>query len=287
MARFTSIEVISAVSLGTLIVFIIQAVVTFNEKERLKSALTAPPTKMAVFEEFLGVPQDNPKLIQFLRESVVQPPSTGPYKLNHPEAKHFSEHGQSQWLDREIFKGKRNGFFIEVGAIDGEFLSNSLYFERELGWTGLLIEPNHDTFEDLMKKGRKAYKVNAALSGVQSPSHIILKHVGLAGKESIISKDSIGQKIKAYPLYSLLKAINVTTVDFFSLDVESQEIPVLRTLPWDKIKFKVLCIETIRLTENVNVLYKLMEEKGYKLLGHFVNDAWFVAPELWNNKIKF
>ena len=35
---------------------------------------------------------------------------------------------------------KRDGFFIECGALDGETRSNSLLFERFRGWTGLLVE---------------------------------------------------------------------------------------------------------------------------------------------------
>jgi hypothetical protein len=38
----------------------------------------------------------------------------------------------------KLFKMKRNGFFIEAGAYDGEMYSNSLYLEKRLGWKGLL-----------------------------------------------------------------------------------------------------------------------------------------------------
>jgi hypothetical protein len=39
-----------------------------------------------------------------------------------------------------IFRGRCNGFFVEVGAYDGVHLSNT-YFLEQLGWRGLLIEP--------------------------------------------------------------------------------------------------------------------------------------------------
>ena len=35
---------------------------------------------------------------------------------------------------------KRNGFFIEAGALNGEKGSNSLSLEADLGWSGLLAE---------------------------------------------------------------------------------------------------------------------------------------------------
>ena len=35
----------------------------------------------------------------------------------------------------------REGFFIEAGADDLETDSNTLFFEIERGWTGILVEP--------------------------------------------------------------------------------------------------------------------------------------------------
>ena len=44
-------------------------------------------------------------------------------------------------LHREhFFYGRANGTFLEMGAVDGEHLSNSLWFARRAGWRGLLIE---------------------------------------------------------------------------------------------------------------------------------------------------
>ena len=54
--------------------------------------------------------------------------------------------------------------FLEAGAVDGEFLSNTLFLERELEWTGILIEPNPGSYNALLRKNRKAYALNAALS---------------------------------------------------------------------------------------------------------------------------
>lgn len=45
--------------------------------------------------------------------------------------------------------------------------------------------------------------------------------------------------VQCFPLYSFLLALNVTTVDYFSLDVEGAEYKVLQTIPWDKVDIKV------------------------------------------------
>jgi Methyltransferase FkbM domain len=45
--------------------------------------------------------------------------------------------------------------------------------------------------------------------------------------------------VQSFPIYSILLALNRTTVDFFSLDVEGFELAVLKTIPWDKVDIKV------------------------------------------------
>ncbi|KAK7073882.1 hypothetical protein SK128_006577, partial [Halocaridina rubra] len=131
------------------------------------------PKEPMTFEDIMSLKQDDPTLVDFIRREAIHLPSTEPYNLKNPDQKHFSEIGQSEYMDNQILHGQRNGFFIEVGAIDGEYLSNTLYFERELGWTGLLIEPNTDTYQSLLLKNRKAYSVNAALSPIPYPTEII------------------------------------------------------------------------------------------------------------------
>ncbi len=46
-------------------------------------------------------------------------------------------------------------------------------------------------------------------------------------------------KAQCLPLFSLLLALNVTSLDYFSLDVEGNELDVLRTIPFDSVHIKV------------------------------------------------
>jgi Methyltransferase FkbM domain len=48
--------------------------------------------------------------------------------------------------------------------------------------------------------------------------------------------------VHCMPLYSILLALN-ETIDYFSLDIEGQELAVLQTLPFDKIDVKVMRIK--------------------------------------------
>ena len=53
----------------------------------------------------------------------------------------FSQTGQDRLLFEHFFRGKRNGVFVDVGAYDGTTFSNTLFFERSMGWSGLCVEP--------------------------------------------------------------------------------------------------------------------------------------------------
>lgn len=46
--------------------------------------------------------------------------------------------------------------------------------------------------------------------------------------------------VQCLPVYSILLAVNRTTVDVFSLDIEGNELDVLQTIPFDKVDIKVL-----------------------------------------------
>ena len=40
-------------------------------------------------------------------------------------------------------------------------------------------------------------------------------------------------EVECFPFYSFMLALNRTTIDFFSLDVEGDELNVLKTIPFD------------------------------------------------------
>ena len=56
------------------------------------------------------------------------------------------------------------GFYVEIGAFDGERASNTVYLERERGWTGLLVEMDPYFYTQLIGKSRRSWSINACLS---------------------------------------------------------------------------------------------------------------------------
>ena len=104
----------------------------------------------------------------------------------HPQF--FSEAGQDSFLDREVFRGKRGGTFVEIGGYDGVTGSNCLYFEMMRGWNGLMIEPSPVFFERA-SAFRRATCLDVALAafGSDTERRLVLlsdgrQNVGDAGR---------------------------------------------------------------------------------------------------------
>jgi len=75
--------------------------------------------------------------------------------------KYYGQYGEDAKIF-PLFQGQSNGFFVEVGAMEGIRFSNTYLFER-LGWQGICVEP-HPRYFALLKKNRsRAILVSAAV----------------------------------------------------------------------------------------------------------------------------
>ena len=104
-------------------------------------------------------------MIQKIKNDILIPPNrhqTLSLK-DPPEDNEGGQYDQVSRIEKILGLSKSNpksGFFIEAGAADGEWFSNTLYFERHHGWTGLLVEPNPDLLSDLVKTHRYKSQIN-------------------------------------------------------------------------------------------------------------------------------
>ncbi|CAL4164974.1 unnamed protein product, partial [Meganyctiphanes norvegica] len=204
--------------------------------------------------------------VKYTRKKL-SPPSKQPYNLTYPQEEDPSM-GQSYVILGEILGEMTNGFFVECGAQDGEHISNTLLFEKKYGWNGLLVEGNPKNYEKVISKKRKAWTIHTCLSTKPYPNTVMF-HVNLKDWGNHISNISIDSKIDGYvelqclPLYSILMALNTTTVDYFSLDIEGLELEVLKTIPWDKVNIRTLSVEHKHIPGGKDVLRSYMRSQGY------------------------
>lgn len=138
---------------------------------------------------------------------------------------------------------------MEAGSNDGEVLSSTLGFERYNGWTGLMVEPSPIELINLRGKHRKSWIADVCLSVVPTPHSMNYLH---RVNYSIASKFGTKEErddtipgiwkhyvIPCFPLLTLLKALDISTIDYFNLDVEGVELEVLKTIPFKEVFIRV------------------------------------------------
>ena len=75
-----------------------------------------------------------------------------------------SQHKQDMLLELSVFKGYKNGFFIDIGAHDGVTINNTLYFEKYNNWSGINIEPIKKVYDKLVVNRPNSININCAIS---------------------------------------------------------------------------------------------------------------------------
>lgn len=161
----------------------------------------------------------------------------------------MSQAGQDSWVFGEAFNEKRNGFFLDLGAHDGIYLSNTFLLERRYGWNGICVEANPDSFKKL-SHNRNAVCVNVCLYSTEGS--ISFAKRGVLG--GIVSPDmenkdpghQTGEVItmETKTLESVLSENNAPQeIDYLSIDIEGSEERVLAGFDFNTYRFKCITIE--------------------------------------------
>ena len=82
--------------------------------------------------------------------------------------------------------------------------------------------------------------------------------------------------IPCFSLNTILNAINVSKVDYFSLDIEGGEFDVLKSINFDKIKIDSFSIEHNGITEAKESFIKYLDDKGLKNFKTDYQDVYFI-----------
>jgi len=106
-----------------------------------------------------------------------------------------------------------------------------------------LVEAEPLNFEMAFDKKRNVFLVPGCLSlstKTKLSKFSFGDHVYAHIDESNALQSAVS--VHCIPLHSILLALNKTTIDLFSLDIEGHELSVLKTIPFDKINIKVILI---------------------------------------------
>lgn len=188
------------------------------------------------------------------------------------------------------------GFYIEAGAHNGIRQSNTLFLEKNLGWKGILIEPNTKKF-NICKQYRSSNNLfyNCALSpsehitqlygnfleddegeslAASTTSLINLPYYDEYFKSVLIKRSNEREHIlvPAKTLNSILEENKINHVDFMSLDIEGYELEVLRYFNFLKFDISYILIETANRNEYTKLVNEFMKNNSYVLYEKISNN---------------
>lgn len=210
-----------------------------------------------------------------------------------------SQNKQDEFVLNSFFKKSdgtlvNDGFFIEFGAFDGKFYSNTYVFEQ-LGWKGLCIEPIPTAFEQL-QNNRSCICINGCISNTEGIA--LFRQVcdgyevlsGLAEKydpqhvnliENYYNASSTYYQVRCFKLSTIIQEYNIKKVDFLSIDTEGGEIEILKSLSKDELALiDVICIEDNQ--RGNQELINFMECNNFTLIKRIEQDVIFRNKKFMN-----
>ncbi|HEY7967409.1 MAG TPA: FkbM family methyltransferase [Solirubrobacteraceae bacterium] len=167
------------------------------------------------------------------------------------------------------FLDRRGGFFIEAGANDGLFQSNTALLERSLDWEGILIEPAPSSCVRC-RANRRALVHNCGLVSFDYEGDTVTGDfdgypMGSVGGTRLDRGGSV--TVPARTLQSLLDEHGVSHVDFLSLDAEGYELEILRGCDFERTKFDYILSELG--PDNFDATLALLDAHGYEHIANY------------------
>jgi FkbM family methyltransferase len=181
---------------------------------------------------------------------------------------------------------KKNGYFVEIGAADGLFASNTLTLEKNYGWKGILVEPAKSWHKNLRKN--RSCTISTLVVSNRSGEQVDFyeaEATNLSTIEEYINFDSGAlhrKKFKKYKVESIslldLLTINKapTLIDYLSVDTEGSEFLILRDFDFSRFRFKFISVEH-NYNPNRGKINELLTGNGYEQIYENISqyDDWY------------
>jgi FkbM family methyltransferase len=206
---------------------------------------------------------------------------------------YYSQCQEDLFLNENFFKNKRDGVYIELGALDGVLYSNTKFFQDTLNWTGILIEPHPNKFELLKNNRPNNFLFNNLVSCHEEPlpfRYFVDGHAAVSGVESTLPQQHFDVyfdkyngvlpqnkiMIKPMTLSEIVKNSNLKHIDLLSLDVEGHEYEVL--LSWDfSVPIDLILIETLEAQPEKDELSRnMLLHNNYKFVTKYKHNEIYV-----------
>lgn len=183
---------------------------------------------------------------------------------------------------REYLGEKPPGFFIEVGANDPKFHSQTWHLE-ERGWRGALVEPLPEKAAALRRERPGSRVFEAACSSADKVGEATF-HIGEWDEHSSLEQ-GIDDPTVRYPrsvtvkvltLDQVLEEMKPARVDFVSIDTEGTELAILKGFNLERWRPRLILIE-----DKVHSLdkHRHLKRHGYRLVKRTSFNNWYVPRD--------
>ncbi|RFZ95592.1 FkbM family methyltransferase [Mucilaginibacter conchicola] len=214
------------------------------------------------------------------------------FKPNQSSNLTYSQTGEDV-IVRHIFSqlGIYKPTYIDIGAHHPTYLNNTYLFYKS-GASGLNIEPDPFLYTEFTKKRPrdKNLNVGASFNGLEEDLDF---YIMSARALNTFSKTE-AERVESFGSYTIKSVSKVRTVnldsvfkqhfkdgkvDFLTIDVEGLDLEIVKTIDFDFLKPKVICLETINYAEDRS------EKKNYDLINYVTAKNYFVYADTYINTI--
>lgn len=169
-----------------------------------------------------------------------------------------SQYGQDRFVVERL-GGRRGGVFFDVGAFDGVTFSNTWALERDLGWTGIAVEPAPAAFA-LLARNRGCTVVNGCIAATAGTARFLdieghaamlsgaveqydPRHLARIERELTAGGGRREIEVPCFTLGALAAAHGVTRIDYLTIDTEGGELSILRSIDFTRLDVNLVGIE--------------------------------------------
>lgn len=205
----------------------------------------------------------------------------------------YSQYNQDRSLENCIFKGFKNGVFMDVGSHDGVDLNNTLFFETTNDWKGINVEPIKSVYERLLTNRPNCINLNCAVSDRDGIANFLCnegytemlsglvseydeRHKGrISGEIERMGGKSETIVVETKTIEKICEETNIKQINYLSIDVEGGEMKVLQSINFDKVFIDVIGFEN-NYHDLQNTPINYLKEKGYIKLPEHVSDIFMI-----------
>jgi FkbM family methyltransferase len=180
-----------------------------------------------------------------------------------------------EWIIRDFFQDRRNGVFVDVGANHYRDSSTTYYLEKNLGWSGLAVEPLSQFAADYTRYRPKTTFAAFFVSDVSDETakmYVLDAHTVVSSADRKFTERTGANPrevvVPTITLNDLLPRHGIQKIDFLSMDIELSEPKALAGFDVRRFRPGLVCIEAH--TEVRQQILDYFARNGYVIVGKYM-----------------